>query len=416
MRLFFLFFALGVLPTFAANHYVRAGASGTGTDWANACADFTGSCAVASLVRGDAYYVANGTYAQRTWNTATSGTLTIVIKKATVADHGTATGWSDAYGNGQAVFTGAGTIATSYWTFDGQIGDYATKLPYGFMFHFSEGDTAMKVNVPSGTAFTFRYIDFDGRSASGNYNYTANTKGFEVWDGNDWTLSHCSIHGGESLMQGGGNNVLVEYSYLYNSRSTASAWHGNVFFVCCSTGGTFRYNRIWDYNDEGLFFTGYTTPPNNWKVYGNVFSGTGAEQNPRGIEIRQDYNYSGLEFYNNTFVNLSVGGLLNRTLETGNTCSGCIARNNLSYNAGNTLTGMTASSNTDDEINRFVNLAASDFRLAAALPGENLAVAFNLDLLGNTRGSEGTWDRGAFEFGGTSLKPQPPTGLTSVVR
>src|SRR3989338_753419 len=55
----------------AANHYVRSGAtgSGSGSDWANACADFTGSCAVASLVRGEVYYVATGTYGSRTFNT-----------------------------------------------------------------------------------------------------------------------------------------------------------------------------------------------------------------------------------------------------------------------------------------------------------------------------------------------------------
>jgi hypothetical protein len=48
------------LPTMAsaANHYVRAGASGNGSgaDWTNAYTDLPGS-----LTRGDTYYVAAGT-------------------------------------------------------------------------------------------------------------------------------------------------------------------------------------------------------------------------------------------------------------------------------------------------------------------------------------------------------------------
>src|SRR5690242_20637237 len=100
-----VFALLGVILLFspnadAASHYVRSGASGngSGSDWANACTDFTGACAVASLVRGDTYYVGTGSYAGRTFNTPASGTLVITIKGATGADHGTSTGWSSAYG------------------------------------------------------------------------------------------------------------------------------------------------------------------------------------------------------------------------------------------------------------------------------------------------------------------------------
>ena len=41
---------LGAVGAEAANHYVRSGASGNGSDWANACADFTGSCAISDIV------------------------------------------------------------------------------------------------------------------------------------------------------------------------------------------------------------------------------------------------------------------------------------------------------------------------------------------------------------------------------
>src|SRR5215470_3950389 len=69
----FLCFIFSVTPKcWAANHYVRAGAtgSGTGADWTNAFTDLP-----ASLVRGDLYYVAAGTYKPHLFGDSDSGTL-----------------------------------------------------------------------------------------------------------------------------------------------------------------------------------------------------------------------------------------------------------------------------------------------------------------------------------------------------
>ena len=393
--------------------YVRQGASGNGSgaDWTNACTDFVGSCAVSSLIRGATYYVADGSYPGRTWDRPTSGTSVITIKKALPTDHGTNNGWSDAFGDGQVVFNGVNNVTSGYWLFDGQKGDYLAGGigSYGFKFDFSEGQVAI---TNRGDFNTFRYIDFDGITTTGNYNYTGEAKALGAYAGNNWTLSHCALHGGESLIQGGGNNWVVEYSYLYNSRSIASNFHANVFYASQINGGVFRYNRIWDYNSEGLFFTGFDGPVSNVKVYGNVFFTDGTTASPRGIEMRQDYGYTNIQIYNNTFARLGVGGILNRSPETGNVCSGCIARNNISYQAGNTLTGMTQDNNTDDNTNRFRNLVSGDFTLTSALAGTALGSEFNTDVNGTLRGFDGVWDRGAYEFGGTSNPaPSAPTNL-----
>src|SRR5262245_4189942 len=79
-------------PAAAATRFVRAGASGAanGSDWTNAYPSLP-----ATLTRGDTYYVAAGTYSGYRFSTPASGTTLITIKKATVADHGTNTGWSD---------------------------------------------------------------------------------------------------------------------------------------------------------------------------------------------------------------------------------------------------------------------------------------------------------------------------------
>src|SRR5438876_251596 len=120
-------FALLCGSASAANHYVRAGAggNGSGADWTNACPDFSNACAVASLVRGDTYYIAAGKYTAAAsgqfFNTPVSGTALITLKRATVADHGTDTGWNSTF-DGQAHFAYPRAFFSGYWLVDGQTG------------------------------------------------------------------------------------------------------------------------------------------------------------------------------------------------------------------------------------------------------------------------------------------------------
>src|SRR5262249_5109060 len=97
-------------------HFVRAGAtgSGDGSDWTNAFTDLP-----ASLVRGDTYYVADGTYSKYTFDDPASGSDSITVLKATASAHGTDTGWQAGYGDGSATF-GPLDIRTDYTVMDGQ--------------------------------------------------------------------------------------------------------------------------------------------------------------------------------------------------------------------------------------------------------------------------------------------------------
>jgi hypothetical protein len=67
--------------------------------------------------------------------------------------------------------------------------------------------------------------------------------------------------------------------------------------------------------------------------------------------------------------------------------------------------------------NPFVNSAAGNFRTAAATDaGIALAAPYNVDMDAHTRGADGVWDRGAFEFvGGVVTPPNPPTNVSAVV-
>ena len=137
--------------------YVLAGATGAGTGltWADAYADLP-----ASLTRGTTYCVGDGSYAAHTFADAVSGNTAIVIRKATVADHGGDTGWSDAFGDGTASFPSLAFNA-SFYTLDGATGggpgSWTTK--HGFTFTSAAGTNISYVSLFDGmTNFIGRHI------------------------------------------------------------------------------------------------------------------------------------------------------------------------------------------------------------------------------------------------------------------
>jgi hypothetical protein len=139
------------VPAYGANHYIRADATGNndGTDWTNAWTDLP-----ATLVRGDTYYIGDGEYGGYSFDDAESGTYYITIKKATVADHGTETGWDNAYGDGQAVFTGTGnnyliSFSESYYVFSGvAASDPSDSSTYGFKIKNTNTSYVYGIGLP----------------------------------------------------------------------------------------------------------------------------------------------------------------------------------------------------------------------------------------------------------------------------
>ena len=161
-----LVFTLSLLGStaYAATRYVRPGATGsnTGTDWANAY-----TALPSSLVRGDTYYLADGTYGSYSFDDNASGTNVIYIKKATSADHGDATGWSDSYGAGTALF--------SLWSFGGapsgnggyyNLNGYSPAVPGNYGIKVKVGDNTRAVSwADSGPYCEFATSRLRGRLA-----------------------------------------------------------------------------------------------------------------------------------------------------------------------------------------------------------------------------------------------------------
>jgi hypothetical protein len=377
-----------------ANHYVRAGATGngSGSDWTNACTDFTGSCAVSSLVRGDTYYVAAGTYAARRFDTATSGTKLITIKGATAADHGTATGWLSTYGVGTAgrqatwsssdIGNGNNHVfwydwdlgGSAYFTFDGNTacnttaGSYCSDpTTYGF-----------KMGTPANCSTTTEnlYLIEYGYNNSTNFNVTNNTFSHIATSGacagsndigrasfseyspyttlNNLTFSHdyceemeaCIDYRGTPAHQA--QNGIIEYLYEKNAYSSGTHHGEQVNLVDNVNTVTIRYSLFTGLSANstdggtGLIQANAAVTAdcesigiNNLIVYGNVFND---QHGGNGTIGSAQCKLTNTQIYNNTF-----SGNANGTFWFnlgGYPGSGNVANNNLIYNMDATESGL----------------------------------------------------------------------------
>jgi hypothetical protein len=169
--LILLCFASPVLAQ--TTNYVRAGATGAnnGSDWENAFTSLP-----ATLDRGEVYMVAGDvTGTDYTFNDANSGTTLIWVLAATVANHGTDTGWNDAYA-GTATWSGEWSFTTDYYFISGQTRDSTTWTnSYGFRianyWNYAETDGSAGDNI------TLLYTDVSGNKTLFGQNWCTNMSG-----------------------------------------------------------------------------------------------------------------------------------------------------------------------------------------------------------------------------------------------
>jgi hypothetical protein len=416
--------------TEAASKFVRPGATGnnSGSDWANAHNGLP-----SALVRGDTYYLAAGSYGSYTFDDANSGTTVITIKKATVADHGTETGWNSTYGGSQAVFSGW-QIYTDFYVFDGQVRNTDWRTGGINQYGITTGNTRLdNGGGTGGDNLTFRYIDLHGGGRdTGNgddviYGLTGNS---------NISFQNCALRDSDRtifLMRGNWQNLVVDHSYLARNTSTP-AIHGELLSMTSSTNVTFSNNAIEDIEGTAVFAGLNDGVATDWRLYGNTILHTAAYIAKTGRQSVYNYGITGVVFcandtsnnntcnnfltYNNTMVNIQ-GTWSGVVIQKG---TGNITQNNIWYNSARTAgTGNTSGSNwyyntvqdgdssatkqvCSSNCDIFVDLPNRDFRLkSATLTGTTLSSPYNSDPNNISRGADGNWDRGAFEYsGGTS--------------
>lgn len=430
----------------AENICVRAGAGGNGSDWSNALPNVPNP-----PVRGNTYWVADGTYDIPYSLWSVPGTATITFKKATIAEHGTDTGWSNSHGDGQAILNG-GFYFISYagYAFDG----YSAHTNYGFRINhhvpndpnatFNSACFYMDNQLPNSNMsnMTIRYVEmqcygYDGKpidylhydwkySIQAARGLTAINRSGRAY--NNITLSHCIIRGFEDcVFLNRSTGSLMEYCDLSYSSSAGGA-HPNVLYLDNMDNFTFRYNRVHDYSVLGLGFdTGGST---NIYIYGNLFYNTDGD----AFHFYTLGNFKNVNVYHNTFANMPY------VFYGPSTVSG-VAENNILYNVssgGNWPSGMSHDYNWNGgstigpiephgvkggSANPFVNYSIQDFhilsKVGSTMPrnkGVALSGDYATDMDGNTRGSDSAWDIGAYEFvsNGSNTNPVISVSPTSM--
>jgi len=429
-----------VPSVFAANHYVRDGSSGDGSDWNNAWDSLPGN-----LVRGDTYYIADGTYPGYTFDDSESGTQYIYIKKAIGSDHGTGVGWQNGYGDGVAVL-GSIAIITSYIDIDGQTGGGPGSWEENFGFKFMMGNCGgtshcvrsdMRSRSGAASHVRIHHIDMEGCGATGQ-NGQSN---IQLYAGTgvvrDWLFEYVWAHDVTitNVHTARVGEITIQYSKM-GIRHPSAGGHGEIMSINdagIDSGWVLRNNIFYDF-----FGTGYIViksgRQSGFDIYGNVFYASaprymvsnGVISDTTSTCVGPGEENDGtfdVKVYHNTFINIPrLSGT--PAIVVGMSClsQGNEFKNNLLIDVGppggaagvevrsHNLYNSQASANENNGQyysgnmqTLFTNPSSHDYSLRIPTdPGDTVSLS-NVDMNGNQRGADGVWDRGAFEYTGNSL-------------
>jgi len=408
----------------AASRYVRAGAtgSGSGADWTNAY-----TVLPTSLVRGDTYYIADGSYGGYNFNTPASGQQYIYIKKATPADHGTDVGWVDTYGDGQVLLrtTGKGALefSTGYWQLLGNQGQGKSNL--GFVI--TNGDFVGSDLIRLGGGVSNIVLDRIDASQQVFYGGEGNLNDiiYGASGGSNLTVSNSYLHDTNwyaAVMLIGWDGVLFENNFFENNyrkeilscrECTNLTWRGNTHKNAAGTGYLVGQNPV------------------NWYIYNNVFYNTDSRYTTTDCIFCNWYGHGmtakNIYIYGNTFYNVLGAAAIGY-----DGASNVVAKNNVfyggapinwrgaiehdynwCYSASGSCSAVTSEANGQSgSAGAFVDIAGENFRLAIpTAAGASLPAPYNSDKLGVLR-SGTNWDRGAYSFSGNATVPlQAPGNL-----
>lgn len=408
--------------------YVLASATGTATgdDWTNAY-----TALPATLTRDTVYFVGDGDYPEVSATTAESAAEYIYIVKASIDDHGTATGWLDSYGDGQALFettTGGSVfyIATNYWVIDGKY-RASPATGYGFKIKNSVPTSTVitkGITVGGNTNINLAFIEVEHRGSgiadvgddliyaagpgksninvSYSYLHSASKNGVVLY-GSDIVFDHvyiADIKGGGSThaqgfqIFGASSNYTIKNSLFKNIAGTAviaMAWgmdglqvYNNVFWQPDATYSTSPATIV-DISEAGE--TGVT----NAQIYHNTFFEYSAATGHPGVVLYLTSNSATNSIKNNLFVDCAEVNLsqttashdYNHFVNSSRAVGTNLSANESSY--------AQASLGFNTGLLSFVPTVLGDYVGA----GETLGSPFDVDANGRTRG---TPTLGAYEY------------------
>jgi hypothetical protein len=428
----FILLAVVTVPSWSATKFVNKSATGSnnGSSWANAWTNVS-SIGWSGLAAGDVVCVAGGSYSGSI-NTGASGTSgnPITIRRATAGDStcgSSTTGWNAAYD--AQVGIGGINLHNNYVTIDGAVSNGITMT----LANSSGSPSAVGVSGPT-NGIILRYIEVAGPCGTTACNQNGDTRSIDLnnWNGsnydlqNNMTIQYANLHGSCTILwTAHSTNLIIEHSRFADSADSTPGnpnCHPNVIAEQDSTGTTFRYNEVTNWQVEGIMACPNGGCSSSWDIYGNVWHDPMSGSYPRVLESQGNSN-GPYHLYNNTFVNISYA--IADTANGGSFSSDSVGRNNIYWNAS--VSGLPSNdydlcnsscseshSQNYSNTNLFANYSGHNYQLAMATnAGAALSAPYNLDLTGNPRGADGVWDRGAYEFGGSAAAtPGTPLNLS----
>jgi hypothetical protein len=410
----------------------NGGAYGTenGTSWTNAYDGFS-DIAWASVSCGDIIWVAGGTYTQGlSPNKNCTSSNRLSIRRARADDTGivAVSGWSSAFdatvvhGNAGSIdfetnYSGilvSGKTSAAGGTCGGAVPAPASPDVTGCGWRLSRTATtegcAICVNGGS-IDNVLEYMDVIG---PGEITYSADGRAVDltpsVGTATNYLFSHMVMRDWESAIYAVSCSApTFEYLDVSNIAPVNTATlHPNGLITWGCPNGIVRHSTWHNGTNtdidigEGVFFeqAGGSTA---WQIYGNTFYDiTGTRK-----AIQVSTNVGAIKIFNNTFHTISLG-----TVRFSDTplCASGEYRNNLAFGATHVTSQggctLTASNNvTCASTACWADAASRDYRIittvGANLPrdaGTSLGSTYEIDAFGATRGADGTWDAGAFEY------------------
>ena len=422
-KLFVLFVVLFATPVFAANWYVRPNggsySSEDGSDWTNAYDGFS-DIAWGSVSCGDTIWVAGGTYTQNLTiakNCSSGSQLYIRRARADSTDCTEATGWDAGYASTvHQVNTGIRNNGDyDYVTVSGRT--TASGGTHGWYIDYTGSTGGSGVAYGNGADVDYNTIEYVDIQGPGYIEYTTDgrgldiTPGYSVLSGHN-TYSHLKVWDWESgIYCGWSEYEIFEYIEVYGLRAVNwASYHPNMFYLHDANYITIRYGNFHGALGEGIFFTNNDTNIDGAYIYGNVFhSFSGSTQ--KAIQPDNTGTTNDIQVYNNTFdytyLTFYGDGIAGAT--NSNTKNNIFSR----CQSGCGSIG-TTSDNLSTSTDVFVDRSGADYHIVATISGgyprdagATLTSTYNTDPDGNTRGADGTWDIGAYEYdsGGDTTDP-----------
>lgn len=408
----------------AEDLYVRpnGGTYGTenGSSWSNAFdgfSDISWGSGAGSLGAGDTLWIAGGTYTDQLVIGA-SGTVgsSIVLKRVRSTDSVpvAAAGWNSSF-DSQVVLGGNQTTfsdSKGNWTLDGQI-------PDGMLSAQGTDGFALLKQGP-GDNVRIQYITMTGPGFGAFCGY-----GINFITGTNQYVGHCKFDGIIQQLSWSVSSGTVEYCTFLNAGPGTPECHSDMIYCGGGSSSTFRYNYFYNSYSQAFFWDGGGNAADDTYIYGNI-----AVQGPGGtgtwFQTKQGFTWGKFHIYNNVMVSWSTAGVQFRGTSTGPN----ELKNNIFWQTDWTRE-TTAVTGIDSDYNRYSGTknaldsthsfgSLSNPFVSTTLPGDwhivaastpvnngvSLGSPYNTDIDGNTRGADGTWDVGAYEYtagGGSGL-------------